>query len=54
MPSLIERWLPPQASAHAAEIDLVLVLVHWLMVALFIGWAVYLIWGAVSVSRAAG
>lgn len=44
MPSLIERWLPPQASAHAAEIDLVLVLVHWLMLALFAGWAVYLTW----------
>ena len=44
MPSLIGRWLPPQASAHAAEIDLVLVLVHWLMLALFAGWAVYLTW----------
>ena len=44
MPSLIERWLPPQGSAHAAEIDLVLVMVHWLMLALFAGWAVYLTW----------
>ncbi len=41
---LIERWLPPQASAHASEIDRVLVAVHWLMLVLFVGWSVYLVW----------
>jgi len=41
---VISRWLPPQASAHAAEIDLVLTLVHWLMLVLFVGWGVYFIW----------
>jgi len=44
MTSLIARWLPPQASAHAAEIDLVLVLVHWLMLVLFAGWGAYFVW----------
>lgn len=44
MSSLIARWLPPQASAHAAEIDLVLVLVHWLMLVLFAGWGAYFVW----------
>ena len=41
---MIDRWLPPQASAHAAEIDLVLTLVHWLMLVLFVGWGVYFVW----------
>ena len=41
---MIERWLPPQASAHAGEIDLVLTLVHWLMLVLFVGWGVYFVW----------
>lgn len=44
MSSLIARWLPPQASAHAAEIDLVLTLVHWLMLVLFAGWGTYFVW----------
>src|SRR4051812_42804174 len=30
--------LPAAASAHAGEIDQMLVLVHWLMAVLFIGW----------------
>jgi cytochrome c oxidase subunit 2 len=30
--------MPVQASAHAAEIDQMTVLVHWLMLVLFIGW----------------
>ncbi len=33
--------LPPEASSHAAEIDQMIVLVHWLMFALFIGWGVF-------------
>jgi cytochrome c oxidase subunit 2 len=36
--------LPPAASAHAADIDQMLVLVHWLMVVLFVGWALYFIY----------
>jgi cytochrome c oxidase subunit II len=30
--------LPPQASTHAGEIDHMIVLVHWLMLVLFVGW----------------
>lgn len=44
MSSLIARWLPPQASAHAAEIDTVLALMHWLMLVLFVGWGAYFVW----------
>lgn len=36
--------LPPPASAHAAEIDVVLVLVHWMMYVLFVGWGGYFLW----------
>jgi cytochrome c oxidase subunit 2 len=44
---MLSRWLPPQASAHAAEIDLVLTLVHWLMLVLLVGWGVYFVWALV-------
>ncbi|HCE02654.1 MAG TPA: hypothetical protein DEQ98_05380 [Acidobacteria bacterium] len=30
--------LPLQASSHAAEIDRIIVIVHWLMLVLFVGW----------------
>jgi cytochrome c oxidase subunit 2 len=33
--------MPVQASAHAAEIDQMTVLVHWLMFVLFVGWGVF-------------
>jgi cytochrome c oxidase subunit 2 len=36
--------LPPEASAHAAEIDQILVLVHWLMAVLFVGWGLFFIY----------
>lgn len=33
--------LPPQASAHAGDIDHLIVLVHWLMLVLFVGWGAF-------------
>lgn len=36
--------LPIQASAHAAEIDYMIVLVHWLMAILFVGWGAFFIY----------
>src|SRR5216684_976652 len=33
--------LPRQASTHAAEIDNMIVLVHWLMLVLFVGWGAF-------------
>ena len=39
--------IPAAASAHAGEIDQMLVLVHWLMLVLFVGWGaffVYVLW----------
>src|SRR3954462_9301932 len=37
------NWLgmPPAASAHAGEIDQMMVLVHWLMLVLFVGWGAF-------------
>ena len=36
--------LPIQASEHAAEIDNMIVLLHWLMAVLFIGWGAFFIY----------
>jgi len=35
--------LPVEASTHAANIDQMLVLVHWLMLVLFIGWGAFFV-----------
>jgi cytochrome c oxidase subunit 2 len=47
------RWLglPVAASAHAAEVDQILVLVHWLMLALFAGWSVFFVYVLVRFRR---
>ena len=34
-------YMPLQASAHAAEIDQMTVLVHWLMLVMFVGWGLF-------------
>lgn len=41
----MERYLgmPEAASAHAADLDYMMGLLHWLILALFVGWAVYFI-----------
>ena len=33
--------LPPQASAHAAQIDDMIVMLHWVMLVLFVGWIIF-------------
>jgi cytochrome c oxidase subunit II len=35
------NYMPVQASAHAAEIDHMTILVHWLMLLLFVGWGAF-------------
>jgi cytochrome c oxidase subunit 2 len=35
--------LPVQASTHAAELDQMNMLVHWLMLIMFVGWGIYFI-----------
>ncbi len=34
-------YMPLQASAHAAEIDHMTILVHWLMLVMFVGWGAF-------------
>ena len=36
--------LPPQASAHAADVDHLIVLVHWIMAILFVGWGAFFLY----------
>lgn len=36
--------LPVQASAHAGEIDQIIILLHYLMFILFIGWGIFFVW----------
>ena len=37
-------YMPLQASSHAAEIDHMTVLVHWLMLIMFIGWGLFFVY----------
>ena len=41
---MMNRWLPPIASEHGAQIDSSLVWVHWLMALLFIGWLTFFLY----------
>ena len=34
---------PIQASTHAAEVDQMTVLVHWLMLVMFVGWGIFFV-----------
>jgi cytochrome c oxidase subunit 2 len=45
--------IPVQASAHAAEIDNMTVLVHWLMLVLFVGWGAFFLFVLVKFRRGA-
>jgi len=36
--------MPVEASTHAAQIDNMIVLVHWLMAVLFVGWGIYFVY----------
>jgi cytochrome c oxidase subunit II len=45
--------IPVQASAHAAEIDNMTVLVHWLMLVLFVGWGAFFLFVIVKFRRGA-
>jgi cytochrome c oxidase subunit 2 len=42
---------PVQASTHAAEVDQMTVLVHWLMLVLFIGWGLFFVFVLIRFSK---
>jgi cytochrome c oxidase subunit 2 len=37
-------WLPPDVSVHGADIDLMIVIIHWFMLALFVGWGIFIVY----------
>lgn len=45
--------MPAAASAHAGEVDQVMVLVHWLMAVLFVGWSLFFVYVLVRFRRKA-
>ena len=45
--------LPAAGSAHAADVDRLMVLVHWLMAALFVGWSAFFVYVLVRFRRTA-
>jgi cytochrome c oxidase subunit 2 len=46
-------YMPLQASTHAAEIDQMTILVHWLMLVLFVGWGAFFLFVLVRFRRGA-
>ena len=45
--------LPVQASTHAAEIDNMISLIHWLMLVLFVGWGIFFVFVLIRFRRGA-
>ena len=52
-PDPMLQWLgmPVAASAHAGQVDQIMVLVHWLMLLLFVGWSGFFIYVLVKFRR---
>ena len=51
----MHEWLglPTAASAHAGDIDRIIVIVHWLMLVLFLGWSAFFAYVLVRFRRSA-
>ena len=45
--------MPPAASAHAGDVDQLMVLIHWLMVVLFLGWSAFFVYVLIRFRRSA-
>src|SRR6185369_7882240 len=43
--------LPPLASEHGASVDALIIYIHWLMIALFIGWLAYFFYALFRFSK---
>ena len=37
-------WLPPNVAVHGGDIDTMIILIHWFMLALFIGWGAFIVY----------
>ncbi len=45
------KWFPIQASAHAAQIDQMTIIMHWAMLALFVGWGSFFLFTVFRFNR---
>jgi cytochrome c oxidase subunit II len=44
MEEFLGQWMPVRASEHAAKLDSISSVVHWLMLFLFVGWGLYYVY----------
>jgi len=35
-------WLPPDISTHGHEVDELIIIIHWFMLVLFVGWSIFI------------
>src|SRR5918999_5588136 len=49
------EWLglPIAGSSHAGEVDRIMVLIHWLMLVLFVGWSIFFVYVLIRFRRGA-
>ncbi len=47
-------WLPPDVSVHGHEIDAIIMLLHWFMLALFVGWGIFMVYCLVRFRQRTG
>lgn len=47
-------WLPPDVSTHGAGIDHLIIVIHWFMAALFVGWGIYFIYCLIRFRQRSG
>ena len=45
-------FLPPVASEHGSQVDQLIIYLHWLMIALFVGWLIYFGYALIRFRRA--
>ena len=51
MKEWLDHWMPPDYSAHGAELDRLNANVHWLMLILFVGWGLVFLFMLVRFRR---
>ncbi len=47
-------WLPPDVSVHGADVDLLMNMIHWFMLALFVGWSLFIVYCLVRFRQRTG
>ncbi len=47
-------WLPPNVSAFGEEVDNLIIIIHWFMLVLFVGWSIFIVYCLVRFRQQAG